>query len=266
MNIEPGMVSDVLWHFPGGPECRKADGENADPSDNDIFAIFTSILQSHQLWANCAEQIQITLPHVTTPTGKQLEDVTCSVATSAVGCLAEIPRRYLHYHGQRYGCFGIGFRRDAALKHGFHPVLYTPQSPTNAEVITSLWNAHSRLAATHYSAMVELARSLPDSEVINSPNFQLTALCESVDPLITSLLSSVQRLASFVKTFTEDEFSTVYCEREWRSLDQFNFTDEDVVELVLPKAFIANDEHFPASVKVTAWEELPSESSMSGSA
>lgn len=79
---------------------------------------------------------------------------------------------------------------------------------------------------------------------------------------------SLRRLLAFVKTFAPDEFSTIYCEREWRSLDTFNFTMADVAMVVLPRAIGAH-KYFadfvsrempklgvPTTVPVVPWEDL----------
>jgi hypothetical protein len=72
---------------------------------------------------------------------------------------------------------------------------------------------------------------------------------------------------AFVKTFALDEFSTIYCEREWRSTTAFRFQLEDVAMIVLPRTGDTNlfgqfvqevvpPLGLPRSVPIVPWEDL----------
>jgi hypothetical protein len=53
-----------------------------------------------------------------------------------------------------------------------------------------------------------------------------------------ALLKTGHRLiyiCSFAKTFTINEFDSIYCEREWRSTKEFSFKLSDVAMIVLPR-------------------------------
>ena len=44
---------------------------------------------------------------------------------------------------------------------------------------------------------------------------------------------------AYVKTFRLDEYDTIYCEREWRSLRDFGFGSwKNVLMVVLPERYI----------------------------
>jgi hypothetical protein len=78
---------------------------------------------------------------------------------------------------------------------------------------------------------------------------------------------SLSEFLAFVKTFDLREFSTIYCEREWRSTRQFPFTLNDVAMIVLPKRgnvpffdHFVNEEapklKIGRAIPVVPWEDL----------
>jgi hypothetical protein len=70
-----------------------------------------------------------------------------------------------------------------------------------------------------------------------------------------------------VKTFTQEEFETIYCEREWRSITPFKFDYSDISMIVVPRN-VDSGNHFerliaeapkiglPPTVSIVAWEDL----------
>ncbi len=86
-----------------------------------------------------------------------------------------------------------------------------------------------------------------------------------VDDLFSNGLTELKHLMSYVKTFSDSEFNTIYAEREWRSLSQFRFTWADIDSIVLPKkggyahrfdAWKRGALKFPKQIKVKIWEEM----------
>jgi hypothetical protein len=73
---------------------------------------------------------------------------------------------------------------------------------------------------------------------------------------------------SFIKTFEVDEFYSIYCEREWRSVCPFSFTFDDVAMIVLPhraegrtyfSPFVdgrAKTLAVPRAIPIVPWETL----------
>jgi hypothetical protein len=72
---------------------------------------------------------------------------------------------------------------------------------------------------------------------------------------------------AFVKTFKADEFSTIYCEREWRSIRAFSFKPDDIAMIVLPQAgeesifqrfieVMVPALSLPRSLPIVPWEDL----------
>ena len=99
---------------------------------------------------------------------------------------------------------------------------------------------------------------------------RITNAGESIHELTTSIKGSLQefwKFLAFVKTFNENEFGTIYCEREWRSIRPLNFEYDDISMIALPRSKGDGDyfERFveeaksiplPPTVSVVAWDDL----------
>lgn len=85
-----------------------------------------------------------------------------------------------------------------------------------------------------------------------------------IESIQEEVLSSFETFLAYIKTFDEAEFDSIYCEREWRSISNFNFTIDDVAMIVLPKKQDGRNfyEEFcsaaslPRSVTIACWEDL----------
>ena len=119
-----------------------------------------------------------------------------------VCCMAEIPLKYLPYHAKRYGKFAIGFKREDALDAGFRPVLYCL-----------------------------------DNEDITRDFFLIRNFIKNQRDKPEGLLEKCQYILAHIKTFKEDEFNTIYCEREWRSLKTYCFAPKNLSEIVIPNEY-----------------------------
>ena len=53
----------------------------------------------------------------------------------------------------------------------------------------------------------------------------------------------IRDVLAFIKTFDNTEFSTIYCEREWRATKSLNFDYSDVAMLVIPRR-VGTEEYF----------------------
>ena len=91
---------------------------------------------------------------------------------------------------------------------------------------------------------------------------------DSVGDNVEDAKGSLESFMAFVKTFKESEFSTIYCEREWRSVETYRFSLDDVAMIVLPRK-IGKQSYFenfirkviprlkmPPIIPVVPWEDL----------
>jgi hypothetical protein len=91
---------------------------------------------------------------------------------------------------------------------------------------------------------------------------------ESIEDAISDARKSIEDFVAFVKTFEESEFSTVYCEREWRSTNAYRFKIDDLAMIVLPnvvggkkyyKSFVekvARNIKLPRRIPIVPWDDL----------
>ncbi len=88
---------------------------------------------------------------------------------------------------------------------------------------------------------------------------------QSIDDGISDAKEGFSEFLAFVKTFDKEEFSSIYCEREWRSIKPFSFTVNDLAMIVLPKGgkgtsyfgdFVNSNTKLPKSIPIVPWEDL----------
>src|SRR5258707_480647 len=122
-------------------------------------------------------------------------------------------------HG-RYGKFAIGFYRDLVVKSGFNPVFYTLES---ARIIKSVYRAMSCLRDVHVPGILQTTGFLKENLERGGFNDSgmhfdyIDAEALSAIEFVESAKTSFERLLAFTKTFSPNEFDSIYCEREWRS-------------------------------------------------
>jgi Putative abortive phage resistance protein AbiGi, antitoxin len=288
MTNSPGTVSKILWHFTGGPkwnEVEKCQEHHPKPSP-DAYAAILSILGSKVLRLGGYEERAVFDYQKPTRTDRlrgvvETETATADLASRKVCCLADIPAVHLSYHAQRYGRFAIGFHREAVMRHGFNPVLYTPRS---ADVLRSVFSIFSTVERLHlddvFGELLASAKKLEESgcsknypvadELVNSLK-NLACRASFMSSMVYMVNDSLNYLLAFIKTFKGDELYTIYTEREWRSVKPFPFKWEDVAMIVLPRTGddLKNTDYFhnfvekqvvalgvPRSVPIVPWEDL----------
>lgn len=219
-----------------------------------------------------------------------------------VCCLADIPIQHLAYHARRYGRFAIGFHRDAALDHEFNPVLYAPEHSfviddlyqvltgvKEIETLVALGSLEklmdrigrisNKLASeadrlsTHESAKIRECAERLDRLALEADDVYEGIQDRSdqtfdIECSIEDAREALERAIAYVKTFKHDEFGTIYCEREWRSIDPYVFDLKHVAMIVLPKRagkmnyfedFVKKQVKklkIPSDIPVVPWEDL----------
>lgn len=280
MNNNPGTVSKILWHFTGGPTWdtkTNKQGKKLKPA-NEAFSNLKAIIKSRTLKVGRFRE----LVNVVLPNFKQyslfekgvveIKNKPITMHSSSVCCLADIPSVHLGYHATRYGKFAIGFHRSSVVRHGFNPVLYT--LPTT-EVIRHIYEGLSSIESIDAGDLVSAAESIETNitdEIdeyhdISVDTSEVVSQAEVMEGYAQEAQSSIQDFIAFIKTFEEDEFDSIYCEREWRSVKDFKFTFDDVAMIVAPKNFNGEDYFhalvgnvknlkIPRRIPIVPWEDL----------
>jgi hypothetical protein len=196
--------------------------------------------------------------------------------------ISDTPRQHLGYHTQRYGQFAIGFYREAAIRHGFNPVLYTLP---DTDVLGSLYSGFAELEYVDSDAITDASQAI-DGDIsdlecedgheveidLSGPLGELETAASAIEETVSEAYQSFRRHLAFVKTFDHHEFETIYCEREWRAVDPFRFDYGAVAMIVLPRkadgrdfftdflvsyvSTAAGSLGIPSRVPVVPWEDL----------
>jgi len=278
MNNSPGTVSKILWHFTGGPiwnEKTNKQGKRPKPA-KDSYAALKAILSSKVIrTGKYHEVVKTIIPekreyNITTKSFEIKKNVEAIIKSSPVCCVAEIPIQHLNYHSNRYGKMAIGFHRDAIVNAGFNPVMYTLEESflskqihegySSIDGFDTSW-ANSEIEDLQSSIDTILAEYMIDEELDVSGAQDAISEMESDSYDIQSYYGDI---LAYIKTFKKSEFESIYCEREWRSTEDYNFNISDIAMIVLPKKVGKNNYYnpftqktkLPRSIPILSWEDL----------
>lgn len=283
--MNPGTVSKILWHFTGGPSWDKGlKKQKKNPkSINEAYEILIKIINTSQLKiSDYSELVKVTIPEVNyfnrkTRTREKKFLVERIIESSPVCCLADIPIQHLDFHSERYGKVAIGFHRESAIASDFNPVLY---SLHDSPVINSIYAGFSAIESVNTddityeldsidgflnNIQIDLDRLEEDTDHIDTDGqwlkWDIERRVEDIEREIDDTKVSIRNLVSFVKSFTIEEFSSIYCEREWRALNRFDFTHSDIAMIVLPQKGgyyddLISSKKLPDYIPIVPWEDL----------
>ena len=283
MSSSPGTVSKILWHFTGGPRWNEAEKrqEAAPKPVDDAYAALVGILSSRTLnLGSYQEVVSIAVSKLKSDGEGGYREVlsphTETLASVKVCCLADIPIGHLSYHAQRYGKFAIGFHRESAIKHEFSPVLYQLHDHFALRWLYYGFDGLRQCAAIDLPQNVQDLRDAFErasnngnapTEDMQSHLYEIEGRANVINYQMSKAWEGIKTLLAFVKSFTQDEFGTIYTEREWRSVKPFNFAYDDVSMIVLPRNAGKGDHYMrfvdqaesigvPKTVSIVAWDDL----------
>lgn len=278
MAVRPGTVSKILWHFTGGPLWDSSTNKQLKELKPAIagYEALNSILRSMELrTGNYHEIVKVIVPekrkyNLESKVFETLKNYPVEVKSSPTCCVADIPLQHIAYHANRYGKIAIGFHREAIIKSGFNPVMYTLES---AEILNSIYQGYSAIDDVDpYEANDELESLEKEAQILLDENgideyIDISDVSHALDYIAQAhgkISRSYSDFLAFIKTFDENEFDSIYCEREWRSTNKFKFNVEDIAIIVLPKEqegfrfyedFLAKTD-LPRTVTIAIWEDL----------
>lgn len=284
-DISPGTVSKILWHFTGGPTWNtktKRHSNSTKPAAKSYKNLRSILLTKELRLGTYKEVVKVILPERRkfNPETKKVDvqkNVALVIESSSICCLSDIPALHLRYHAYRYGKFAIGFHRSAIIRAGFNPVFYTLQ---DTPIVRSIYEGFSSLKFADPWAIGEALKLIDyqvsdiesdqdlDIDVISDDIGGIKLEVDELESSISNAKRSLEDFVAFVKTFDRSEFSTIYCEREWRSTKQYNFDIDDVAMIVLPKA-VGGTKYFknfveksapklklPRRIPIVPWDDL----------
>lgn len=278
MSFRPGTVSKILWHFTGGPLWDASTNKQLKelkPARSGYDAL-NAILASKELRVgNYHEIVKVIVPekrkyNATTKKLEILLNQPIEIKSSPVCCVADIPLQHTSYHANRYGRIAIGFHREAIVRAGFNPVMYTLE---DTALLNSIYRCYTAIgdtdpfdAKTEFEYFSDEIKSLLDENHIDEEinQFGVEMALDCISDASKKIEEDYKELLAYIKTFDESEFDSIYCEREWRSTNSFKFTTDDVAIIVLPKnqdGFNYYDDFLsktklPRKITIAAWEDL----------
>jgi Putative abortive phage resistance protein AbiGi, antitoxin len=264
MSTNPGTVSKILWHFTGGPlwdDVAKRQLPEPKPAEKGYEALlailgsrelrvgrYRELINAHTMWSQATGPASIVVD--------PKREMTITVESVQVACVADIPIMHINYHALRYGKIAIGFHRISLIRHGFTPVSY---QYLDSHVLQKIYETYSTL---------NVLKSLLQDQVDATEGTYMGPIAGYTPPTPTEIIQratiTFQEFLASVKTFTPEEFETIYCEREWRAIKSFTFDYSHISMIVLPRdggyfeRFIGETESIgvPKTVSVVAWEDL----------
>lgn len=144
-------------------------------------------------------------------------------------CFCDIPLDDLTIHTAKYGTFGLSFSKGFIVKKGGAPVFYVPNdalfdNSTKAESFDKMLPEYFRLI---HQLMTQKS---PDT-ALSSDFRQLMEL----EHFLTFQIFGY--LKAFDSRLEDDDPGNYYFEREWRVIENVQFTLEDVVRVLIPTSF-----------------------------
>lgn len=221
-----GYTSPELYHFVGHKEPR---------NDTENFRILGKVLEAgcvshppHEVgWGNT----RITMRWDGSLTDEKL-------IVPEVTCFCDIPKDHLQIHMEKYGHFGLSFRRSYLTRYGARPVMYVPLtsndhlSPYGASLLanmSSVYRAYKQLVVKGEASSSPRQRSFG-----SAPESVEEAVATVDDVLLRDLLAFIK---PFDSELPDDHPDNFYLEREWRKHGNLVFTPEDVERVVVSEGY-----------------------------
>jgi hypothetical protein len=271
----PGTVSKILWHFTGGPvwdECNQRQSDECK-SDKIAFMNMKNILRTRELRLGKYREV---VKHII-PEREVLDlnimqnviekNVPLVFESFPVCCVAEIPLKDIAYISKRYGKFAIGFYRDSLLTQ-FRPVTYILE---NEKILLHYIKAYEEAVRLNKDIALLPNQINENIEVIQSKENLLRIgllayIFDDQSKQLQYIAEVIKRSISYIKTITYEELDTIYCEREWRSIQKYYIRRKDIAFIVIPKYFVQKEKlniesftrslHIQRSVPIIPWEDI----------
>ncbi len=232
-------TSDELTHFVG----------QRYPTDDERYDLLLKIIREGRLKASGipgagGEAASGPILSITGP-GK-ISDETA--VRGQIVCFCDIPLSGLGLHMEKYGSFGIAFRKSFLVTKGANPVFYVAKDsilPGDQLVPTGSGAPEIRRGVTRADIMDRI-----HAEALSlSTKTHEAMIGESCDQAFRDYLLRVdllhlllyQAALAFVKPFDssepEDSVNNYYMEREWRIYGDVLFAVHDVARIILPATY-----------------------------
>ena len=253
-------VSNKLCHFVGR-SCK---------NDQERLELLMKIIRSGKLLANPRnpnKSPQIGMRNIhdgVNSLGEVQGQIDCV-------CFCDIPDDELNLHTKKYSKFGLGFKREFLVSLGTRPVTYVPKCNSMYEAAgdsilggtPEKYFASANRIGTFYPVFFEAVNCMKyntlslyrDGLANGTVPKELSKLIEDAIPEILTesgihqlsfaLVNFVATTCAYVKIFDselpENSPENFYMEREWRCLQNVEFTLDDIVNVYMPESEIMSE-------------------------
>lgn len=247
-------TSNLLCHFVG----------RSRPNEDERFDLLVNIIKGNQLIANLSEPDN---PHSLFQGNYQCENVGEVFGKCDCVCFCDIPNEALSIHINKYSKFGFGFEKTFIANQGARPVMYVPQNfdivergdnkdKSNSSATPKEPNQyypHLLKLSSYLLPLTELSLQAIDLGKIEEhfttiglkPWFDLfnteiktRFFSKEFHPMFFSLMQGINTQMAYMKlydaTLPDDHPDNYYMEREWRSLNNIEFSLNDIKTIYLP--------------------------------
>ncbi|MDD4436565.1 MAG: abortive infection system antitoxin AbiGi family protein [Tissierellia bacterium] len=218
--------SNIYWHFTGSPDkinwhavIKPSDilKQGEPKTDEHSVEILKNILSTRKLLASCSERIV-----------EKLE-------TEKFCCVCDIPFKDLINHARYYGKIAIGFSAEIVHRK-FNPVFYIDYDkiPIPRDVaIPGDTIIDTNTVFRDDDSVMKLFEAIFNTESAGYP------LARALDSTLGSLKSHLK-----ITFFSDNAEETFYGEREWRCINDFTFSYENIEAIIAPQAFLVDIKKF----------------------
>jgi len=247
-------TSNLLCHFVGRTKT----------TDDERFSLLITIIKSGRLIAN--------LSSPDNPESSIQNDYQCEHVGEVFGrcdcvCLCDIPDTALAIHTSKYSQFGMGFEKAFIASHGARPVIYVPKNYPIVERGDGTEEARSstpREPDKYFPYILQTAMNLlPLMELgyigvnlkqqedilkkhgigehlnLFNENVRKSFFDGKYHQMIYSILQGISIQMAYVKlydvTLSDAHPDNYYMEREWRCLNNIDFSISDIRKIYLPR-------------------------------
>ena len=151
------------------------------------------------------------------------EDVSQPSYQPQAVCFCDIPVEHLGFHMQKYGRYGLAFRKRFLIEKGASPVFYVARNSKPADAILESREEYFQQEFERYQklwATGAVRDALDSSNLHKFLAFHVFGFIKMFDD-----------------TLPEDDPNNFYMEREWRRIGNVHFELYDVARVILPEAF-----------------------------
>jgi hypothetical protein len=222
-------ISDILFHFVG----RNLQKEE------DQYLLLKKIIQEGWIsFPPHEQQISPGYVELNSMRTRKLEEM---VNPKCV-CFSDIPKNEIALHIKKYSKFGLGFVRDFLLLKGANPVFYIEEN--SIAFVQSDDSIYEKRNMKEYyqenfskTIFYFMMHYLPYTQRIAKEK-QSEAELRDTWKILHFLINVSSHFKPWNDKLEETDPNNFYYEREWRALNNINFSLSDIKVICLPKSYI----------------------------